>query len=304
MVARRHFVLGSSAALAALALGGGRRIAQAQQPPAGPVRFLAVRTPHGADRDFWIPRNSDGSEPKTVDEALSGLSFEYEDSILNAMMPWRDKITILDGLDTQCIKEGTRSGLYTNHGHGEQGTLLTGAQAPGDREGNFDRHPSLDFYLHGLLGAPVLPNASVSGAGTWKCMSFDSAGIGRTPETSPSALFRQAFPADFKPPAAGDPPPIDYTNGENRIITLGQTQLAALEARLANVEKDKLAAHRDAMKAFIKTPGTVRPPVGYCTTKGTDVPSQGGNVADYTLVGPIARAHAAVIAQAFACGRA
>lgn len=301
MIARRGFVLGGSAALAGLALGTGQRTARAAAP-AGPVRFLAVRTPHGADRDFWIPRNADGSEPKTADEALSGLSFEYENSILNAMMPWRDKITILDGLDTQCIKEGTRPNLYTNHGHGEQGTLLTGAQAPAARDGNFDHHPSLDFYLHGLLGAPVLPTASVFGAGTWKCMSFDSAGIGRTPETSPSALFRQAFPSDFVPPDSGTPA-IDYTNGENRILTVGQGQLAALEARLKDVEKDKLVAHSEAMKAFLRTPGNPAP-VGHCTTKGTDVPSVGGNIGDYTMVQPIARAHAAVIAQAFACGRA
>src|SRR5688572_4222222 len=105
MITRRRLLLGGSAALAGLPLGTNRRTARAQVP-AGPVRFLAVRTPHGADRDFWIPRNSDGSEPRTVDEALSGLSFEYENSILNAMMPWRDKITILDGLDSQCTKEG------------------------------------------------------------------------------------------------------------------------------------------------------------------------------------------------------
>ena len=300
MITRRHFVLAGSAAVAGLALGMDQRTARAQTP-AGPVRFLAVRTPHGADRDFWIPRNSDGTEPKTVDEALSGLSFEYENSVLNAMMPWRDRITILDGLDSQCVKEGTRANLNRNHGHNEQGTMLTGAQAPADREGNFDNHPSLDFYLHGLLGAPVLLTASVSGAGTWKCMSFDSAGIGREPETSPSDLFRQAFPADFMPPAAGTPM-VDYANGENKIINVGQAQLTALEARLLGVEKDKIAAQREAMKAMLKTPGNVRP-IGACTTKGSDLPTNKGNIGDYNMVQPTARAHAAVIAQAFACGR-
>jgi hypothetical protein len=44
-------------------------------------------------------------------------------------------------------------------------------------------------------------------------------------------------------------------------------------------------------------------PPGSCTTEGGDVPSVDGDVGDYTLVQPIARAHAAVIAQAFACGR-
>ncbi|HEY6078487.1 MAG TPA: DUF1552 domain-containing protein [Polyangiaceae bacterium] len=298
MFNRRRLILGGSAALAGL-IAGGRRLARAQAP-AGPVRFLAVRTPHGVDRDFWIPRNADGSEPKTQDEALSSLSFEYENSILNPMMPWRDQITILDGLDSQCVKEGTRAGLYEHHGHGEQGTMLTGAQAPGDREGNFDNHPSLDFYLHGLLGALVLPTASVSGAGTWKCMSFDSAGIGRSPKTNPADVFRQCFPEDFAPPDPGVPA-IDYTDGENRIINVGQAQLTALEARLQGLEKDKISAHREAMKARLRKPGGAQ---GQCLTRGSDVPSNHGELGDYTLVQPVARAHAAVIAQAFACGRA
>jgi hypothetical protein len=302
MFTRRRFVLAGSAALGAgLIAGAGRRGARAQVP-AGPVRFLAVRTPHGVDRDFWIPRNMDGSAPLTPDEALSGLTFEYENSILNAMMPWRDQITILDGLDSQCTKEATRTNLNPNHGHNEQGTMLTGAQGPADREGNFDNHPSLDFVLHGLLGAPALPTASVSGAGTWKCMSFDAAGIGREPVTSPAAVFEQCFPADFVPPEPGQPL-IDYADGENRIITVGQAQLAALEARLQNVEKDRITAHREAMAALMRTPGSALS-AGACLTTGMDVPDNTGDVGDYTMVQPVARAHAAVIAQAFACGRA
>ena len=298
MISRRRFALmgGSAAAMALLGMRYGRSAKAA--PPAGPVRFLAVRTPHGVDRDFWIPRNSDGSEPSTPDEALSGLSFDYENSILLPMMPWRDQITVLDGLDTQCIKEGTRPNLYTNHGHNEQGTLLTGAQAPANREGNFDNHPSLDFWLHGQLGAPVLLTASVEGAGTWKCMSFDQAGVPRNAETSPAALFQAAFPSDFMPPDPGDT--TDYSEGENRILDHGGAALTALEARLQGVEKDKITAHREAMKKLAETGGG---PIGACTTSGSDVPSVNGGVGDYSNVENVTRAHAAVIAQAFACGR-
>lgn len=301
MISRRRFaMMGGTAAAFALIGHRGSRSAKAQSgPPAGPVRFLAVRTPHGVDRDFWIPRNEDGSEPSSTDVALSGLTFEYENSILNAMMPWRDQITVLDGLDTQCIKEGTRPNLYTNHGHNEQGTLLTGAQAPADREGDFDNHPSLDFHLHGLLGAPVLLTASVEGAGTWKCMSFDNAGLPRDAETSPSSLFQQAFPADFEPPDPDDPE-IDFTAGETRIVTHGQAALTALEARLRGVEKDKIIAHREAMLQLLENGGL---PPAYCTTSGSDVPDVDGGVGVYTSVEPVARAHAAVIAQSFACGR-
>lgn len=296
MINRRHFVLAGGSA-AAYAWLGARETRIAKAAPAGPVRFLAVRTPHGADRNFWIPRNSDGSEPRTQDEALSGLTFEYEDSVLNALMPWRDQITVLDGLDTQCVKEGTRSGVRTFHGHAEQGTLLTGAQPPGDRRGNYNNHPSLDFYLHGLLGAPVLLTASVGGGGTWKCMSYDAAGRPRDPETSPARLFRAAFPADFRPPD----PDVDYTAGEQRIVAHGQSALVELEARLRGVEREKIIAHREAMLAL--SPDGSRPNGGVCTTEGDDVPSNGGAIGSYTLVRPVAQAHAAVIAQAFACGR-
>lgn len=304
MISRRQFAAligGSAAAYAAFGPRlGGQRIARAA-PPMGPVRFLAVRTPHGTDRDYWIPRQMSGAEPAGNDEALSSLTFEYEDSILNALMPWREQITVLDGLDSQVCKENTRGGLYAFHGHNEQGTMLTGAQGPGNREGNFDGHPSLDFHLHGLLGAPVLLTASVEGAGTWKCMSFDASGTPRNAETSPSALFRAAFPADFEPPDPGEPM-VDYTAGEQRIVRHGQSALTALEARLKGVEKDKIAAHREAMKKLEPT-GTMPTPVGHCTTSGSDVPDVDGGVGDYANVETVTRAHAAVIAQAFACGR-
>ncbi|MFO0613961.1 MAG: DUF1552 domain-containing protein [Polyangiaceae bacterium] len=294
-LSRRSFALMGGTAAAATLLGMQFKQRTARAAPAGPVRFLAVRTPHGVDRDYWIPRNMDGSEPGSTDEALEGLTFVYENSILDALMPWRSQITVLDGLDTQCTKENTRANLYPFHGHNEQGTMLTGAQGPADRGGNFDNHPSLDFYLHGLSTAPVLLTASVSGADTWKCMSFDSAGIPRNAETSPSELFKQAFPADFDP----GQPMVDYSTGENRILDHGQAALSALEARLKGVEQEKITNHRLAMKKFQQTGMQT----GQCTTKGTDVPNENGNVGDYTMVEKITRAHAAVIAQAFACGR-
>ncbi|MEM9692140.1 MAG: DUF1552 domain-containing protein, partial [Myxococcota bacterium] len=289
---RRHFLAGSAAAAAFL---GQRpdRIRQANaQVGQGPTRFLAIRTPHGADRDYWIPRQGSGAEPASEDEPLSGLSFDYENSMLTPLMPWRDQITVLDGLDSKCTKEGTRGGR-TAHGHNEQGSMLTGAQPPANREGYYDNHPSLDFYLHGLLGAPVLITASVAGAGTWKCMSYDQTGSPRSPEPNPNTVFRQTFPEDF---GSGDPM-IDYTAGENRIVDYGDAALAALETRLQGVEQQKIDAHREAMTRLAANP------IAGCTTMGTDLPGVDGNVGSYENVREIARAQAAVIAQAFACGR-
>ncbi len=301
---RRRFgaIVGGAAAGLALTPSLMRRLRVKAQPPMGPMRFLAVRTPHGVDRDFWIPRNADGSEPATADEALSGLTWDYEGGILLPLMPWRDQITVLDGLDTQVCKEGTRPGVRTFHGHNEQGTMLTGAQPPEDRMGNFDNHPSLDFYLHGRIPAPALITASVEGTGSWKCMSYDAAGLPRTPESDPRAVFRAAFPSDFAPPDPGEPT-VDYTAGEQQIFGYDDAQLARLQAVLRHGELDKINAHREAMQALTPS-GMGTTMLGACMTSGMDVPTVDGNVGDYLGVERVTRAHSQVIAQAFACGRA
>ncbi|MEZ4247604.1 MAG: DUF1552 domain-containing protein [Polyangiales bacterium] len=310
---RRQFatLLGTAALSAPLLPAWLRRVGA--QPTSAPVRFLALRTPHGVDRDMWIPRRADGSEPASTDEDLEGLTFAYENAILTPLMPWRSKITILDGLDTQVCKEGTRADRRRFHGHQEQGSLLTGAQPPEDRQGNYDNHPSLDFYLHARLPSPALLTACVEGTGDWKCMSYDDAGRPRRPEADPRALFRQAFPADFMPPTPeptdpGEPPPpvVDYSNGEARISAYGIAAIERMRGRLDGFERAKLDAHLEAMLRLApsgmpgRTPARSPLPPAYCTTSGSDVPTRSGNVGNVAGVEEVTRAHATVIAQAFA----
>jgi hypothetical protein len=297
-ISRRNFnrILGGVAAGAAFAPSLFQR-AQAQEP--APVRFLAIRSPHGVDRDRWIPREPGGAEPRSTDMSLMDLAFEGEDAILPPLTPWREKITILDGLDSQVCKEATRPDRRDYHGHNEQGAMLTGAQPPADRDSaNFDNHPSLDFYLHGRLGAPVLLTASVEGSGTWKCMSFDDSGRNRDPETDPRTLFRSAFPADYMPPMPGT---VDLTAGERAIFEHDLRRLRLMRDRLAGVERERLERHIAAMMRLEPTPGST--PLGACMVSGTDVPTIGGGIGSVADVEAVARAHATVIAQAFACGR-
>lgn len=281
-----------------------RRTRRANAQSMGPMRFLAVRTPHGVDRDWWIPRTSGGGEPPSTDMALGELTFDYDMAVLQPLMAWRDKITVLDGMDSQVTKEGTRPGVRTAHGHNEQGTMLTGAQGPEDREGNFDGHPSLDFWLHSQLGAFALLNAGIEGAGTWKAMSFDDAGLPRSSETSPDRIFRTAFPEDYMPPDPGEPT-IDFTNGANRIATYNDTVLRRLRERLTvELEQGKLDAHIAAMSGVQLVPGTG--PGGFmgaCTTTGMDQPGRDGRISQYQDVETVARLHARVIGQAFGCGQ-
>ncbi|MEM9068637.1 MAG: DUF1552 domain-containing protein [Myxococcota bacterium] len=301
---RRFAAMLGGAALSAPLLSRLGRPARAQVPQ-GPVRFLGIRTPHGVDRDYWIPRRSDGSEPGDADVALSELTFDYDMGILQPLMGWRDQITILDGIDTQVTKEGTRPGRRTNHGHNEQGCLLTGAQPPQDREGNFDNHPSLDFFIHAQLPTPALLTAAVTGSGSWKAMSYDMSGQPRSPETNPQTVFRTAFPEDFVPPEPDETPMIDFGPGEARIMSFADRALQRMRLRVSGAEREKIDSHIAAMAAL---PGGGMGPgpggmVGACMTRGTDLPGRNGNVSTYTDVAEVTRAHARVIAQAFACGR-
>lgn len=293
-------ILGGTAA--SLPLSSLLRKARAQTP-AGPVRFLGVRTPHGVDRDWWIPKTAGGMDPPDADMALSDLTFGYDMCVLEPLADWRSQITILDGLDTQITKVGTRGDRRTSHGHNEQGTLLTGAQPPADRQGDFDGHPSLDFWMHGQLGAPALITASVQGTGSWKCMSYDDSGSPRGPEADPRSVFRLAFPDGFEPP---DPmmPPVDTTNGERQINSFLQTELTAMRDRLSGSERSKLEAHLAAVAGLAPGEGPPPVPIGNCTVSGNDVPMRDGRIDSVADVGEVTTAHAQVIAQAFACGRA
>lgn len=266
----------------------------------GPPRFLAVRSPHGVDRDYWVPKETAGLvDPRGSDIALSDLTFEYDDAILTPLMGWRSQFTVLDGLDTQVCKEGTRADRRRFHGHQEQGSLLTGAQPPLDRESaNYDNHPSLDFYLHGRFGAPALLTACVEGTGGWKAMSYDDNGRPRDPTQDPQTLFRAAFPADYDPGV----PRIDTSVGERLILEHNIAQLERLRDRLGGAEQTRVAAHLAAVRRLLSTGGVGGS--GACTTRGSDVPTRDGNIRSLEDVEAVTRAHAQVIAQAFACNRA
>lgn len=296
-LSRRHFGALLGAGLVGATLSS-RRLTRAQAGSA-PVRFLAVRTPHGVDRDFWIPRTASGAEPPSADMDLRELSFEGENAILTPLMDWREKITVLDGLDSQVVKEGTRSGVRTFHGHNEQGTMLTGAQPPENRDsGNFDNHPSLDFFLHGELGAQALITASVESSGGWKCMSYDAAGRPRDPEADPRVVFDNAF-AGYAPVTSA--PGVDLTAAETQLFAHNVSALERMRDRLRGVERERLEQHLAAIKARAPGAAVVR---GTCsvTDPARARPSVGASVASVEDVERVTRSHAEVISQAFACG--
>jgi len=301
-ISRRQFaaLLGTGAAGAAIApsLMRGSLLSRVRAQDEGPKRFLAVRSPHGVDRDAWIPREPGGAEPRNADMDLMDLAFEGGNAILPPLTPWRDRITILDGLDTQVCKEGTRAGVRTFHGHNEQGTMLTGAQPPEDRDsGNFDNHPSLDFFLHGELGARALITASVEGTGTWKCMSYGERGLPRAPQADPRTVYDNAF-AGFMPVMPG----VDPDEADRLVLGQNVAALRRLRDRLSGIERERLDAHLAAISSRLPGPGGFMPGVCGITDPASARPTISGNVGAFADVERVTRAHSQVIANAFACG--
>jgi hypothetical protein len=259
-----------------------------------PVRFLGVRTYHGTDRNLFIPRQPSGAEPSGADVALSELTFGYDNAFLSPLEDWRDRITVLDGLDQWICWEVAPQ----HHGHEEQSTGLTGASTGAD--GSISAgHPSLDFYLHGRLSAPALLSAGAGGDGSWKELSYDDNGNVRQSTFNPADLFREAFPPDFTPPDPGDY--VDYTQAERRVFEHAIANLDRLSLELTGEEKSKLDQHSEAMQRLIDNLSS-GPPAA-CSTSGGDVPesSDGNSYQDLEIA---TRLHAEVIAQAFACDRA
>jgi hypothetical protein len=301
-ISRRKFatILGAGAAGAALApsFTSSGLLSRVRAQDEAPMRFLAVRSPHGVDRDYWIPRAPGGGEPGSADMSLMDLTFEGEDAILTPLTGWRERITVLDGLDTQVCKEGTRGDRRTFHGHNEQGCMLTGAQPPADRESaNFDNHPSLDFYLHSELGAPYLITASVEGTGTWKCMSYDDRGLPRAPESNPQTVFDDAF-AGFVPAMPG----VDPNVADRIVLAQNLEALRRMRDRLSGAEYDRLQRHIDAIQRRIPGPGGFMPGACGITDPASARPTRGGGLSSYMDVEAVTRTHSQVIANAFACG--
>ncbi len=259
-----------------------------------PIRFLGVRTYHGTDRNLFIPRMPNGGAPTSADMALSELTFEYENAFLSPLQPWRNRITVLDGLDQWVCMELSPQ----HHGHEEQSTGLTGAATGAGGEIS-PGHPSLDFYLHGRLSAPALLSAGAGSDSTWKEISYDANGNFRQSTYNPASLFREAFPADFQPPDPGEF--VDFSDAERRVFEHSIASIDRLEAELTGSEREKLEKHADAMDRLIDNL-TSTPPAA-CDTTGDDVPeSFEGN--SYEDIERSTALHAQVIAQAFACGRA
>ncbi len=306
LLSRRRFIQRLGAAAATIPIAGSilhsRGVAQDSDVP---VRFLAVRSSHGTDRNRWIPRRSDGSEPGGADVALDELNFDYRYSLAAPIdtHPLRSKITVLDGLDKWANNAVGRNA----EGHHGSGGALTGGLTFRNQEGR-SSNASIDRWLFNQLGAGEgdhLINASVHATGhlPWKGMSYREDGNGVQLTLSPRQVFETVFRGFVPNPAAM--PAVDYSGAERGIFDHVLRELRTLDAQLVGSERERLGQHLAAMERLHAElmPGTAMPRA-MCTTMESDAPGpiEGFSSNNWEKVEESVRLHAQVIAQSFACG--
>lgn len=306
--ARRRFLQSVGGAALSLpianALMHARGVAQERDVP---VRFLAVRSAHGTDRNRWIPRRPDGSEPGGSEVPLSELTFDYPYSLTGTIEdhPLKSKITVLDGLDrwaNQAMGDGD------SDGHFGAGAALTGGRTIREEEGR-TTNASLDRWLFDQLAAgegPHLINASCFSDGNgWKGMSFRDDGTSVQLTHSPRDVFSTVF-RGFSPDPMMGPAPIDYSGAQRGVYDHVIGDLRRLHSELTGAERMRVGEHLAAMERLhAEISGDPPMPVGMCSTGEDDAPAQidGYSAQNWEHVELRVRRHAGVIAQAFACGR-
>lgn len=306
LLTRRRFVRSLGGAALTLPIAGALlRSRGVAQPRDVPVRFLAIRSAHGTDRNLWIPRRADGSEPGGTDVALSDLTFDYQRSLLAPLETsgFKSKITAIDGLDRWANNATGRNA----EGHFGAGAALTGGRTFREDEGRTS-NASLDQWLYARLGAGEgahLINASCFSNGlTWKGMSFREDGSGVSQTVAPSEVFGSVFRGFMPDPGMGPALP-DRSGAQRGMFDHVIGDLSRLRGELTGAERARLEEHLAAMEALraeILPSGSM--PGGSCTTGEGDGPERisGYNPQSAADFERRARQHATVIAQAFACG--
>jgi uncharacterized protein DUF1552 len=203
----------------------------------GPLRLIAVYTPHGRAHELWQPR--------------AGFDLRFEDSILRPFddaaihgRSFRDRLLVLDGLDLSAgIAVGTS-------GHDGPRVILTGSGADGT-------NASLDQYLavERGLGAETLHTSIVLGIGNDQpeIGSSISYGPGGTPIPKwidPAHTFGELFGA---PLAGAQREEIERQRRLGRsVLDVVRADLARLAARAPMSERTKLEQHQSALRDIEK----------------------------------------------------
>lgn len=240
---RRTFLktLGSAAASASIA--GLLSEAVAQEGP--PLRFVVLYNPHGYAPNLWRPRAPGGGEAA---EANWTLDFD-PDAALAPLEGHKSSLTLVEGLDWQCLYKPNSVGLL---GHaGAELAMLTGRDARGasDRRATGE---SLDMFLARHLAVKPFLYKHGGYAGKATAASFGPGGEAVPLVYEPKELYRAWFAGVSPTQASEDPSAAARVRAEASVLDFLKGEASGLRARLAGPERRKLEAHLDALSLIEK----------------------------------------------------
>lgn len=247
-----------------------------------PLRLLTLFTPHGTWWPYWRPRGTE-----------TDFTLVYENSMLAALEPFKQKLLVIDGLDHRIAYESGGTG------HGAGGVVpFTGAPQLPDTEDS--RGPSIEQFLADQLGGETTLRSLRLGVGWSKSLSFTAAGKRLPSENRPWESLRLVF-GD----GAGMPMPSGEAEArglENRlgVVSALKAELDQLRLfpRLAAEERTKLDEHMTALSDIERRLN------GLANARGCETPSPLSALENPDApehVPAVSRAQLDVLAQAFAC---
>lgn len=203
-----------------------------------PKRLLVFFSPNGSVRENWRPSGGER------DFALS--------TILQDLEPFKDRLTIIDGLDMRSTRFGPGDGHQMGMGH-----MLTATDLlPGDTMGGCDSCApvswaggiSIDQKIANHIGTTT-PFRSVElaarpgGSNVWTRMAYAGPGEPIPPEDDPYRAFERLF-ADLE---------VDPGGAARRQLLQGsvldavQADFSSLQRRLGREDRERLQIHLDVI---------------------------------------------------------
>lgn len=271
MISRRKFLASATAGLVAAPFIRVLNNRAYAQPMTGPKRLMVFFSPDGMVPQLWRP-------------PTSGTNFEIPDAqVLSPLRPHQHDLIVLDGLDflTGNNHEGGMAAMLTN-GDGPSTNGRSVDQVIAEHIGAEDRFRSLEF---GVLTDPW-------GASIQTRMCYSANGQFIHPDADPRSMYRRMFGGINQDQQALE----DLRQRRRSVLDLITGDLTNLQARLGQIERQKLERHLDAIRTVER--GLFPAQEGDCSTP--TAPSR-MNKDDYAAVPQLTRSQIDLAVTALAC---
>jgi hypothetical protein len=231
---------------------GGRAAAAT---PAIPTRILFFYTPHGTLFRQWIKAPAGAA-------VASETSFDLG-PILQPLLPFKNKLLVLEGLDWQSEYVDTISASNA-HLNGQTHALTAISRAGAGTAGGI----SIDQFIAQKLSAPT-PLPSLEMSARWNSdvapflTSWTGSGALVPPMTRPDAVFSRLFPQG--PPVTGTQPATDpavaaAARRKRSILDGVLGEFNALSRPLSTADRAKMDAHAALIRDLEMRIGIAAPP--------------------------------------------